>query len=287
MIAKSFTPIPDLPVERQIKEIRWYHYLQTLMALFKRQFEQIDMMGIETKYIPSDWTTYETILRHKAVNMRDIDKFYQRCKKQRLSLNSGMLSAFYEAMARIPSLNTNGKTISVNVPINARRRVPQDSDLKSTTIGTYLTFERCFETGDADKWVERAKSFHNKIHSEKALENFTVASLEMGTAAKYALHAMPGITSQNFGRNDFLSFSNLGRTTYINEANEMCSDNQHYVQIENLFFDETACGNGWVMSVHVATIGERISWSVSALQPFISTQVLDHLVNEFYSILTQ
>ena len=279
------------PMERFFKRPTRKMVLKGYMSIMRSRFKKVELCGVDNENIPRQWHTRSPIGEVINVSMQQISSFHRKCTENGFSLNSGLISAFYEAVACTPAFQTNGRKPVVCIPMDARRRVSTEKKSIMSNIGPYLGAILTAETGDEGHWVDRAKNIHGKVHDGNVSVQFPGVSIALRLEAKYAKTLLRGrANSKNLGRQDFVAFSNLGRTERIENANKECSaelGNEKAVRIDKMWYDESGCAVGFVLSVHVATVGQNVSISIGSIEPLVGKETLSLLCNQYRKLLSE
>ena len=276
------------PVESLFGTFPLRNRVKAYLEFIKRPFSNIKC-GLDISNVQNDWTDRKMISLNGDVKIQDMSSFYKKCKEKGVSLNSGMVSAFYEAVARSSAFKTQGKCIPLCIPINARRRLDKDKGVKDDSVGVYIGTMSISENTEEDKWEERAKSIQTKIHTKHMVNHFVESWIPMKMVAKMGGSILPKMANDNhFGRSQALCFSNLGKTSLINDANDMYKKdkNNDGIYIEKFWFDESGCGLGFFVTVHMATVGDNVTWCIHGFEPFMSADDLNQINLQFKRMLT-
>lgn len=289
----SSDPVVELaePMEKFFTRPTRSMFLKGYMSVMRSRFKKVELCGVNDENIPRQWYTRSPIGEVINVSKQQISSFHRKCTENGFSLNSGLISAFYEAIACTPAFQTTGRKPVVCIPMDARRRASTEKKSIMSNIGPYIGGTFTAETGEEGHWIDRAKSIHDKVHDGNVMVQFPGISISMRLKAKYAKLLLKGrANSRNHGRHGFIAFSNLGKTERIENVNKDCSKElgeENAIRIDKMWYDESGCAVGFVLSVHVATVGENISISIGSIEPLVGKETLRLLCDQYRKLLSE
>ena len=273
-------------IEGLFGEVGWWGKISNVMYLLKGVLLKPDL-GLEMDGHAEEWSDRKRTARRVDCSFEELEGFRRKCKNIEVNLNSGFVSAMYEALAKHGLQNPKSKKLQSLIAMDARTRVKEGSALTRKTMGAYIGGATACHTGEAERWEERARAIHQKVNSDFKT-CFSQDAFVMGTVGRYPRQAMhPMITDKKTeGRLAMLGTSNLGRLEEIEKANkEVLDKNLEAITMERMVFGDNAQGMGWLVNFYASTIGKNVGFMFSAEAPLINEDTLDSVVKHFFEIV--
>lgn len=261
-------------LEQMFGEITFWDRVQGIWTGISGMFQKLQTAGLDTTAWSRDYKTRRPVVYTTQFSMNDIERFHRKCRDEGVSLTSGMVSSFYEAIGSRKELNASTTKLAMCIPMDARRRLPHECSI-SGSVGSYSGYCIVAEDGRDGKWARRAKDVHAVVHGiENEVAFKTLLLLTCTTFLGGAHMFRADAYGDRFGRLYPLMTSNLGRAQWIDRANELVAG-EDAVRIERMRFDVSHRVNGAFFLLLVCTVGDCMSVSVKSYEPFVEQRFVD------------